>query len=153
MNFAPLALYTAAFLAYAWHFTERQPAVGRSATALLVFGALAHTFVIGMQTMEVGHVPVTGATFNPARRTWQPTYADPFSERLPPLKRVDVSLSRLRRLSSRTILVCFAEVENLFDRDNLYEYTYNADFSRRVGVRSLFKRSLYVGASLTHTGN
>ena len=24
--------------------------------------ALAHTFVIGMQTMEVGHVPVAGAT-------------------------------------------------------------------------------------------
>ena len=38
------------------------PAVGRSATTLLVAGALAHTFVIGMQTMEVGHVPVAGAT-------------------------------------------------------------------------------------------
>src|SRR5882672_12402399 len=62
MNFAPLVLYAAAFLAYAWHFTERQAMVGRSATALLIFGALAHTFVIGMQTMEVGHVPVTGPT-------------------------------------------------------------------------------------------
>ena len=37
------------------------PAVGRAATTLLVAGALAHTFVIGMQTMEVGHVPVAGA--------------------------------------------------------------------------------------------
>ncbi len=36
--------------------------LGRSATTLLVAGALAHTFVIGMQTMEVGHVPVAGAT-------------------------------------------------------------------------------------------
>jgi ABC-type transport system involved in cytochrome c biogenesis permease subunit len=62
MNFAPLVLYLAAFLAYAWHFTERQAVAGRSATALLVFGALAHTFVIGMQTMDVGHVPVTGPT-------------------------------------------------------------------------------------------
>ncbi|MGB7217662.1 MAG: cytochrome c biogenesis protein CcsA [Vicinamibacterales bacterium] len=62
MNFVPLALYVAAFVVYAWHFAERSPAVGRSATALLVFGALAHTFVVGMQTMEVGHLPVTGPT-------------------------------------------------------------------------------------------
>ena len=62
MNFGPLALYMAAMLAYAWHFAQRNPAVGRSATTLLVAAALVHTFVIGMQTMEVGHVPVAGAT-------------------------------------------------------------------------------------------
>ena len=62
MSFIPLALYALALVAYAWHFSQRNPAVGRSATTLLVAGALAHTFVIGMQTMEVGHVPVAGAT-------------------------------------------------------------------------------------------
>ncbi len=61
MNFVPLALYSAALIAYVWHFTARHPAVGRAATTLLVFGALAHTFVVGMQTMEVGHIPVTNA--------------------------------------------------------------------------------------------
>ena len=62
MNFVPLALYSAACVAYAWHFAQRNAAVGRTATTLLVFGALAHTFVIGMQTMEVGQIPVAGAT-------------------------------------------------------------------------------------------
>src|SRR4029077_12182889 len=62
MQFVPLVLYSAALVAYAWHFAERRPLVGRSATTLLVFAALAHTFVIGMQTMEVGHVPIAGAT-------------------------------------------------------------------------------------------
>ncbi|HEY6212730.1 MAG TPA: cytochrome c biogenesis protein CcsA [Vicinamibacterales bacterium] len=62
MQFVPLALYGAALVAYAWHFAERRPAVGRSATTLLVFAALAHTFVIGMQTMEAGNVPIAGAT-------------------------------------------------------------------------------------------
>jgi ABC-type transport system involved in cytochrome c biogenesis permease subunit len=62
MNVVPLALYSAALIAYWWHFAQRDPLVGRSATTLLVAGALAHTFVIGMQTMEVGHMPVTGAT-------------------------------------------------------------------------------------------
>src|SRR5438094_6751621 len=62
MNAAPLMLYAAALVAYGWHFARRSPMVGRSATTLVVAGALAHTFVIGMQTMEVGHVPVAGAT-------------------------------------------------------------------------------------------
>src|SRR6188474_2578554 len=62
MNSAPLAFYAASLIAYAWHFARRSPAVGRTATTLLVAAALAHTFVIGMLTMEIGHVPVAGAT-------------------------------------------------------------------------------------------
>jgi ABC-type transport system involved in cytochrome c biogenesis permease subunit len=62
MNLIPLVLYAAALVAYAWHFAQRNSVVGRSATTLLVAAALSHTFVIGMQTMEVGHVPVAGAT-------------------------------------------------------------------------------------------
>jgi ABC-type transport system involved in cytochrome c biogenesis permease subunit len=62
MNFTPFPLYAAALVAYALHFARRNPAVGRTATNLLVTAALAHTFVIGMQTMSIGHVPVGGAT-------------------------------------------------------------------------------------------
>ncbi|PYQ73122.1 MAG: hypothetical protein DMG01_23155 [Acidobacteria bacterium] len=54
MNITPLVIYAAAMVAYAWHFTERNPMVGRTATTLLIFAALAHTFVIGMLTMDVG---------------------------------------------------------------------------------------------------
>lgn len=63
MNALPLILYAAAGIAYAIHFAQRRPAAGRAATTLLLFGALAHTFVIGMQTMEVRHVPFA----NPSR--------------------------------------------------------------------------------------
>ena len=62
MNFVPLSLYCAALAAYAWHFSRRDAAAGRAATTLLVAATLTHTFVIGMQTMEAGHVPVAGAT-------------------------------------------------------------------------------------------
>ena len=55
-------LYAAALVAYVWHFARRDPAVGRSATTILVAGALTHTFVIGMRTMEGGQVPVAGAS-------------------------------------------------------------------------------------------
>src|SRR5436190_10573131 len=62
MNFAPLALYAAALVGYVWHFARRDAAVGRAATTLLVAAALTHTFVIGMQTMEAGDLPIAGAT-------------------------------------------------------------------------------------------
>jgi ABC-type transport system involved in cytochrome c biogenesis permease subunit len=58
----PLIFYVLALIAYFVHFAKRAPAAGRAATALLVGGALAHTFVIGMQTMEAGHVPFAGTT-------------------------------------------------------------------------------------------
>jgi ABC-type transport system involved in cytochrome c biogenesis permease subunit len=63
LNVLPLVLYAVAGIAYAVHFANRQSHVGRTATVLLIFAALAHTFVIGMQTMEVRHVPFA----NPSR--------------------------------------------------------------------------------------
>ncbi len=57
MNLLPLILYAAAGVAYAVHFARRSPAVGRTASTLLLIALLAHTFAIGMQTMEVRHVP------------------------------------------------------------------------------------------------
>ncbi len=63
MNALPLVLYAAAGVLYAVHFARRSPQVGRIATTLLIFAALVHTFVIGMQTMEVRHVPFA----NPSR--------------------------------------------------------------------------------------
>ena len=63
MNILPLVLYAVAGVAYAVHFARRQPHVGRAATTLLLFAVLVHTFVIGMQTMEVRHVPFA----NPSR--------------------------------------------------------------------------------------
>jgi ABC-type transport system involved in cytochrome c biogenesis permease subunit len=62
LNLLPLALYAVAFVVYAIHFAKRQPSIGRTATTLLLLGVLAHTFVIGMQTMEVRHVPISNTS-------------------------------------------------------------------------------------------
>jgi ABC-type transport system involved in cytochrome c biogenesis permease subunit len=62
VNTIPLLLYLAAGILYAVHFATRNVTVGRSGTAVLAMGGLAHTFVIGMQTMAAGHVPIAGTT-------------------------------------------------------------------------------------------
>jgi len=63
LNLLPLVLYAAAGVAYAIHFARRQPSVGRTATTLLLLAVLTHTFVIGMQTMELRLAPFS----NPSR--------------------------------------------------------------------------------------
>ena len=62
MHLVPLVFYAAAAAAYLTHFAWRDPRVGRLATAILGGGVLAHTFLIGMQTVHAGHAPLVGTT-------------------------------------------------------------------------------------------
>jgi ABC-type transport system involved in cytochrome c biogenesis permease subunit len=62
MNLILLVLYAVASVAYAVLFARRTLATSHVATVLLVLAAFAHTFVIGMETMRVGHVPSSGTT-------------------------------------------------------------------------------------------
>jgi hypothetical protein len=91
--------------------------------------------------------PVVSATYEPRREIWIPEYAAPMSERLPAFQRADVSLTHLRRIAGFNA-VFFSSVSNLFDRENVFTYRYTPDYRSRIPVRSLFKRSFYVGASI-----
>jgi ABC-type transport system involved in cytochrome c biogenesis permease subunit len=58
----PLVLYVAAAAAYVAHFARRDVLIGRIATGLLGGAIVAHTFVIGMQTVQAGYAPLVGTT-------------------------------------------------------------------------------------------
>jgi ABC-type uncharacterized transport system permease subunit len=62
MNAVPLALYAIACVRYAMQFASRTLNTSRAASTWLIMAAFSHTFVIGMETMRVGHVPFAGAT-------------------------------------------------------------------------------------------
>lgn len=70
MTALPLALYVAAWVAYLRYFARRDVSTGRLATALLAAGAVAHTYLIGMKTMQVGHVPVVGTAAAVSAFVW-----------------------------------------------------------------------------------
>jgi len=80
MNLAPLAFYVAAMAAYAWHFARRDAAAGVTATTLLSAGVLTHTFMIGMETMETGHVPFAGTTAAISTFVWLAAIAYLYTE-------------------------------------------------------------------------
>jgi vitamin B12 transporter len=97
--------------------------------------------------------PVADASLDPHRPVYTPRYGAPYSERMPPLQRVDLAVSRVTHLGPSNQLVYFFSLDNVLDRENIYQYTYNAEYTQRIPIRSLFKRSLYFGGSLTHIRN
>jgi len=70
MHLVPLVFYAAAAAAYLMHFAWRDPRAGRLATAILGGGVLAHTFLIGMQTVQAGHAPLVGTTAAVSAFVW-----------------------------------------------------------------------------------
>ena len=70
MNAIPLAIYLVAAALYAVHFARRDAGVGRAATTVLVAGAFVHTFVIGMQTMEVWNAAFASASRAASAFAW-----------------------------------------------------------------------------------
>jgi ABC-type uncharacterized transport system permease subunit len=60
LNVLEFLLYAAAAVLYGLHFARRSPGAGKAATACLVAGLVAHTFVLGMHTMRVGYLPLVG---------------------------------------------------------------------------------------------
>ena len=70
MHLIPLVLYGCAAGTYMAHFAGRDGSIGRLATALLGAAVLAHTFIIGMQTVQVGHAPLVGTTAAVSAFVW-----------------------------------------------------------------------------------
>ncbi|HEX4567697.1 MAG TPA: cytochrome c biogenesis protein CcsA [Vicinamibacterales bacterium] len=66
----PVVLYAAAAVAYLVNFSKKDIPAGRAATALLAGGVFAHTFLIGMQTMEAGYAPLVGTTAAVSAFVW-----------------------------------------------------------------------------------
>jgi hypothetical protein len=92
---------------------------------------------------------VLGASFDAARDVWVPAYGAPYAERLPDFGRIDLSASYFRRLTPSLQGVAFVALTNVLDRHNVHGYTYAPDYRTRTPIRSLFNRSVYLGASLT----
>ncbi len=80
MTLLPLLLYIVAGVVYTVFFVRRNSRAGRFATASLAAAALVHTFVIGMQTVEVGHLPLVGTASAISAFVWMLAVAYLYTE-------------------------------------------------------------------------
>lgn len=93
------------------------------------------------------YTPVVSATFDPMENVYIPTYAEKNSDRFPTYQRVDLSFQYITAVFNR-FCVMFVAFNNVFDEKNLYQYTYNFDYSKKIEVRSGNKRIVWFGIGL-----
>jgi hypothetical protein len=91
---------------------------------------------------------VTGTEPSPDGNGIVPVYGAPFAERQPAFHRLDLSFSRLVFFGQDGLLVLFASLNNVYDRENVLEFRWTDDFSRRITVRDRTKRRFFVGMTV-----
>jgi tetratricopeptide (TPR) repeat protein len=108
-----------------------------------------------LERWEVGGTArlATGRPFTPlagveAGEPPIPSWGDPYSDRLPTYRRLDVRLTRFIP-GRRAPGVVYAEILNVLDTPNVTAYTHSADYSSRQRVESFFAdRTIVVGTTL-----
>jgi hypothetical protein len=90
------------------------------------------------------YTPVTGSYFDTAQNVYVPVYAAPNSSRFPVYHRLDVNLQYIFSLFGR-FAVAVAQINNVLNNKNLYDYTYNYDYSKKIEILTTNKRQVYFG--------
>lgn len=93
------------------------------------------------------YTPVTGSEFDAVQNAYRPLYASKNSGRFPTYMTLDMNAQYIFSLFGR-FAVGVVAVNNIFNRKNLYGYTYNFDYSERKEIYSNNRRSFYAGLGL-----
>ena len=95
------------------------------------------------------HTPVVGAEPREGGAFYLPIEGPVGSERLPAFHTLDLSLSYYWPFGEERSATFYASVDNVLDRANVIDVEYNRDYSERDERTTNFRRSFYVGMSLT----
>lgn len=91
--------------------------------------------------------PITGAVYDPQYNVYQPIYAETNSGRFPTYQRMDINFQYLFSLFGRFAIAVF-QINNVLNQKNLYDYTYNFDYTKREEIVTTNKRQFYMGLGL-----
>ncbi len=93
-----------------------------------------------VNSLGVTYRYTTGKPYTPAKDQWN-------SKRLPPMQRLDLSMSRVFFYPNDKMLVIYGAVSNVLDSQNVYGYLYSPDYSERTELKSTHGRNIYFGFS------
>lgn len=94
------------------------------------------------------YTPAIGSNKDPNYDLYNPIYAAPQSEELPTFNRFDVALNRTLWIKTHRVIF-YLSIINILNHENIYGYTYTHDYSQRVVLPSLFRRTLFFGTDVT----
>jgi hypothetical protein len=83
-----------------------------------------------------------GSSFDSTQSLYVPEYAARNSQRFPTYQRWDMNLQYIFSLFGRFAVAVF-QVNNLLNHKNLYDYTYNSDYSRKIPIYTTNQRTVY----------
>lgn len=93
------------------------------------------------------YTPVKSAYYDPKQNLYIPVYAETNSGRFPTYDRLDMNIQYIFALFGK-FAVAVAAVNNILNQKNVYNYTYNFDYTSQVEIISNNQRSLYLGLGL-----
>lgn len=93
------------------------------------------------------YTPVIGSTYIQSQGVYKPIYGEVNSGRFPTYSRVDMNAQHIFALFGKFAVAVIA-VNNILNQKNIYDYTYNFDYSKRLEILSNNRRTVYVGLGL-----
>lgn len=93
------------------------------------------------------YTPVEGSYFDSSQSVFVPVYALKNSGRFPAYHRLDLNAQFIFSVFGR-FAIAVMELNNVLNQKNLYDYTYNYDYSLRKEIVSTNRRTLYLGFGL-----
>lgn len=93
------------------------------------------------------YTPITGGVYDPVTNNYQPVYAETNSGRFPTYHRMDINFQYIFSLFGRFAIAVF-QINNLLNNKNLYDYTYNYDYTKQIEIVTTNKRQFYLGLGL-----
>ncbi len=88
--------------------------------------------------------PVIGAKFISYQNIYEPVYGNNNSERLPSYQRLDLRITYLTQLFNNYFSIFYVEGLNILNINNIFDYSYNFDYSNKKKVTSYFGRRMLV---------
>ncbi len=85
--------------------------------------------------------------YNPVTNNYEPVYAETNSGRFPTYHRMDINFQYIFSLFGRFAIAVF-QINNLLNNKNLYDYTYNFDYTKQIEIVTTNKRQFYLGLGL-----
>jgi hypothetical protein len=90
------------------------------------------------------YTPVTGGIYDTSYNVYRPVYAETNSGRFPTYQRMDVNFQYIFSLFGRFAVAVFS-LNNVLNNKNLYDYTYNFDYTEQREIITTNKRQFYLG--------
>ena len=93
------------------------------------------------------YTPVTEALYDPSQNIYIPVYGETNSARFPTYTRLDMNVQYIFALFGRFAVAVF-QVNNLLNQKNVYNYTYNFNYTQQQEIISNNQRAVYLGLGL-----